>query len=446
MPGGGPGAILTVLRHAGERNLNELDLVIRLAIAALAGMAIGVEREWSGHASGPDARFAGVRTFFLLGATGGVAGWLLDSGAPLVAAALLLATGGLIVSAYLTAAGRSAEAIDGTTEMAALLVLGIGLLAGMGSLRIASGIAAVVVLVLSEKKSIHKVVRHIGPEEMQAALQFAVLALVVLPLLPEGPIASLGGMQPRALWAVVLLFSGLNFAGYVARRLLGDRRGYPVMGALGGLVSSTLVTLNFSRQSRKDPESAGALAIGTVAACTVLVPRILAVTLILNPDLLPRVALGLGPTFVVGLLLLLIAWKRLGSAAPEHPPPPPSNPLQLKTAIVMALSFQLVLFLLELLTKRFGERGVLASAAVLGLTDMDALTFSMNRLAESPALVTIAALAIVLGVTVNGVFKSAVATLLGGGAYRRVVLPGLLLLALAGGLGFWLIRSFAPGP
>src|SRR5262245_56233834 len=79
--------------------LNELDLVIRLSIAALAGMAVGVEREWSGHASGPHARFAGVRTFFLLGAMGGVAGWLLESGAPVVAAALLLATGGLIVSA-----------------------------------------------------------------------------------------------------------------------------------------------------------------------------------------------------------------------------------------------------------------------------------------------------------------------------------------------------------
>jgi len=406
-------------------------------------MAVGVEREWSGHASGPHARFAGVRTFFLLGAIGGVAGWLLDSSAPLVAAALLLATGGLIVAAYLSAASRGPDAIDGTTETAAVLVLGIGLLAGLGSLRVASGAAAVVVLLLGEKRLIQRFVRHIGKEEMQAALQFAVLALVVLPLLPPGPIERLGGVEPRALWAVVLLFSGLNFAGYIARRILGDSRGYQVMGALGGLVSSTLVTLNFSRQSRRDPGSAAALAIGTVAACTLLVPRILGVTLLLNPALLPDVALGLAPTFFVGVLLILLAWKHLAGAAPEHPPPPPSNPLQLRTAIVMALSFQLVLILLKILTRRFGETGVLASAAVLGLTDMDALTFGMNRLAEDPARILIAALAITLGVTVNGVVKSAISGIAGKAKFRRYALPGLLALTLAGAAGFWLLRTLA---
>ncbi len=403
-------------------------------------MAVGVEREWSGHASGPHARFAGVRTFFLLGTIGGVAGWLLDGGFPLVAAALLLAAGGLIVAAYLTAANRGVPAIEGTTETAAVLVLGIGLLAGLGSLRVASGASAIVVLLLGEKKVIERFVRHIGQEEMQAALQFAVLALVVLPLLPAGPLERLGGIEPRNLWAVVLLFSGLNFVGYIIRRILGDSRGYPVMGALGGLVSSTLVTLNFSRQSRRDPESGIALAIGVVAACTLLVPRILGITLLLNPALVPDVALGLAPTFAVGVILLLLAWRHLPGTAPEHPPPPPSNPLQLRTAIVMALSFQVVLFLLRIVTRRFGERGVLGSAAVLGLSDMDALTFGMNRLAEDPAHIFIAAMAITLGVTMNGVTKSAISGTLGVAKFRRMALPGLLVLTVAGAAGLWLLR------
>lgn len=422
-----------------ERTLNELELVIRLAIAALCGMAVGLEREWSGHTTGPHARFAGVRTFFLLGAIGGLSGWLLDTSAPVVAAALLLAAAALIVSAYLTAAGRGAQAIDGTTETAAILVLGVGLLAGMGSLRIASGAAAVIVLILGEKDVIRKFVSRLGHEEMRAALQFAVLALVVLPLLPEGPIERLGGMQPRALWAAVLLFSGLNFAGYIARRILGDTRGYPVMGALGGLVSSTLVTLTFSRQSRREPGSATALAIGTVAACTILVPRILGITLILNPALLARTALGLAPILIVGMLLILFAWKHLAGRAPGTPPPPPSNPLQLKTAMLMAAAFQVVLVLLGILARRFGNSGVLASAAVFGLTDMDALTFGMNRLAESPDLVRIAARAIVLGVTVNTVFKTGMAVVLGAPGYRKLVVPALLLLAAGGAAGFLLL-------
>ncbi len=409
-------------------------------------MAVGVEREWSGHATGPQARFAGVRTFFLLGAIGGVAGWLLDTGAPLVAAAFLLATGGLIVGAYLTAAGRGAQAIDGTTETAAVLVLAVGLLAGMGSLRIASGAATVIVLVLGEKDVIRKFISRIGHEEMRAALQFAVLALVVLPLLPAGPIERLGGMQPRQLWAVVLLFSGLNFAGYIARRILGDSRGYQAMGALGGLVSSTLVTLTFSRQSRREPGNAIALAVGTVAACTVVIPRVLGITLILNPALFPRTALGLLPTLAAGVLLILLGFRHLRGGAPQETPPAPRNPLQLRTAVIMALAFQVVLILLGLVTKRFGESGVLASAAVLGLTDMDALTFGMNRLAQSPELVSIAALAIVLGVTVNGAFKAGMSGVLGGSTYRRWTLPALSLLTAAGAAGFWLLTWATPAP
>lgn len=420
--------------------------MVRLAVSALAGMAVGVEREWSGHATGPQARFAGVRTFFLLGAIGGVAGWLLDSEAPLVAAALLLATGGLIVGAYLTAAHRGAAAIDGTTETAAVLVLGVGLLAGMGFLRIASGAAAVIVLVLGEKDVIRKFVSRIGREEMQAALQFAVLALVVLPLLPAGPIERLGGMKPRELWAVVLLFSGLNFAGYIARRILGDTRGYQAMGALGGLVSSTLVTLTFARQSRREPDNAIALAVGTVAACTILIPRILVITLILNPALFPRTALGLLPTLIAGILLIMLGWRHLRDGAPKETPPAPRNPLQLRTAILMAVGFQAVLFLLDVVTQRFGESGVLASAAVLGLTDMDALTFGMNRLAQAPELVSIAALAIVLGVTVNGAFKTTVSGVLGKSTYRRWAVPALLLLTAAGAAGFWLLTWTTPAP
>lgn len=419
--------------------LNELELVIRLSVAALCGLAVGVEREWSGHATGPHPRFAGVRTFFLLGTIGGLAGWLLDSSQPVVAAALLLATGALIVAAYLTAAKTGGHAVEGTTETAAILVVGTGLLAGLGILQVASGVAAVTVLLLGEKQVIRRFVSHLGKEEMRAALQFAVLALVVLPLLPEGPIRELGGMHPRSLWMAVLLFSGLNFAGYIARRVLGDQRGYEVMGALGGLVSSTVVTLTFSRQSRRDPDSAIPLATGTVAACTILVPRILAITLILNPAVFSRTAIGLAPIFFAGLVLILLVLRRLTNRTPERPPPPPSNPLQLRAAILMAIAFQVVLIGLGFLSRRFGNTGVLASAAVVGLTDMDALTFAMNRLAESPDLVTIAARAIVLGVTVNTVFKAGIAMVLGSSPYRRLVLPGLLLLALAGGAGFWLI-------
>jgi uncharacterized membrane protein (DUF4010 family) len=419
--------------------VNDLDTALRLAIAGLAGLAVGVERQWSGHASGPAARFAGVRTFFLLGTLGGVVGTLMVAGYGIAAAALLLAASAFVVTAYLSAARRGQDAIDGTTEAAALLVLGIGVLAGTGAMVIASGAAAVVVVVLREKSAIHGFLERIGEAELRAAVQFAVLALVVLPLLPEGPVGPFGGIRPRSLWIVVLIFSGLNFAGYLARRILGESRGYRVTGALGGLVSSTAVTLNFARQSRVQPDSSKPLAIGTVAACTVMVLRVLAVVLVLNSVLLPAVAIGVAPLLIAGLLIVLPQFWEPARASRGDEKQETRNPLQLISAIKMAVAFQVVISLLEVLTGRFGEGGALATAAVAGLTDMDALTFGMSRLAEQPAMVPTAARAIVLGLTVNSAVKSTMAFALGSPEYRRQAVPRLVLLTAAGALGFWLV-------
>jgi uncharacterized membrane protein (DUF4010 family) len=421
-----------------QTGLTDIEAALRLAVAGLAGMAVGLEREWSGHASGPGARFAGVRTFFLLGVIGGVAGWLLAEGQPAAATALLLGASALIVSAYLTAARRAPEAIDGTTETAAVLVLGTGLLAGRGSLALASGIVAVTVLLLSEKEAIRGFIKRIGREELLAALRFAVLALVVLPLLPEGPFGPFGGVQPRALWTVVLIFSGVNFAGYLARRALGDTRGYEAMGALGGLVSSTAVTLSFSRQSRVEPGHSAALAAGTIAACTVLLVRVAVMLLVLNAALVPGVTLGIGPMFGVGILLVLIGHRRASEARPKGAGSETRNPLRLGSAILMALGFQLVLTFLHLLQGRFGDSGVFASAAFAGLTDMDALTFGMSRLAEDASLLSVAARALVLGAIVNTAFKTSLALVLGSPEYRRLAVPGLLIVAAAGGAGLWI--------
>jgi len=416
----------------------QLDAAIRLAVAALAGMAVGLEREWSGHASGPGARFAGVRTFFLLGAIGGVAGLLVTSGYTAVSSALLLGASALVVAAYLTAARRTPEAIDGTTETAAILVLGTGLLAGLGSLALASGIVAVTLLLLGEKEAIRTFVKRIGREEMFAALRFAVLALVVLPLLPEGPFGPFGGIRPRALWTVVLIFSGVNFAGYLARRALGDTRGYLAMGALGGLVSSTAVTLSFSRQSRDEPDHSAALAAGTIAACTVVLVRVVVVLLVLNAALAPGVGLGLAPMFAVGLVLVYLGHRREPDGKPEHPSTDARNPLRLGSAILLALGFQVVLTILHLFQQRFGDSGVLASAALAGLTDLDAITFGMSALAENPSMISLAARALILAAIVNTGFKTVLALTLGSPAYRRLAVPGLLVVALAGGAGFWL--------
>jgi uncharacterized membrane protein (DUF4010 family) len=271
--------------------------IVGLLIAALGGAAVGLERQWSGHAEGPGARFAGIRTFTMLGAVGGLSGWLWTAGVA-APAAILFAGAVTIVAAGYVAGSR--HDIDGTTEVAALVVLAAAVLAGLGSIRLASGIIALVTLLLVEKSRLHALVHRIDDVGLRSGVRFAVMALVVLPLLPEGPYGPLGGVRPREIWALVLFFSGLSFAGYLARRLVGSGRGYLVTGLLGGLMSSTNVTFTFARASRTDPAMDRALAFGAVAGNAILYPRVLVATAILNAAVLPPLISFLAAPRVAG--------------------------------------------------------------------------------------------------------------------------------------------------
>jgi uncharacterized membrane protein (DUF4010 family) len=403
-------------------------VVVRLSVAALSGLAVGLERERSGHATGPHRRFAGIRTFLLLGGTAGVAGWLVAAGSGALGVTLIAGELTLVVAAYLAAARPGGVAVEATTEVAAILVIALGTAAGLGYLEIAGGATAVMVLALSEKERVRAAAARIGEHEMRATAQFAVLALVVLPLLPDATYGPFGGVQLRALWMVVLLFSGLNFAGYLARKAVGEERGYGVTGMLGGLISSTAVAFQFSRASHDAEQSPEGLAVGVVGACTVLLPRVL----VLSGVLSYRVALALLPFFLAPLIAgaamvayaFLRQWEPTKRDAPEHHA---SSPLRLWSAIRMAVAFQVSLMVLSAVRQQLGTAGVLASAAVLGLTDMDALTLSMNRLGSSPDLVPLAARAIVIGVIANSVLKLVLTQVLGTSPFKRLAGAGLAI-------------------
>src|SRR3989338_3918636 len=254
-----------------------LDMVIRLAVAILGGLAVGIEREWSVRHGKHEPHFAGPRTFLLLGLVGCLGAELIRSGFGAAGGGLLLAGASLIVVAY-TLTSRQGTDVGGTTEVAALVVLASGALAGLGRLTLASALFAVTTLVLVEKGRLHQFVERIQLSELMGGVRFAVLALVIFPLLPQGPFGPDPGFRPRELWVLVLLFSGLSLVSFVCLRLVGLSRGYGLMGLLGGLISSPAVTLNFSRESRRQPPLGRVLAIGVIAACTVLPLRVILLT------------------------------------------------------------------------------------------------------------------------------------------------------------------------
>jgi uncharacterized membrane protein (DUF4010 family) len=401
--------------------------VIHILVATFGGAVVGLERQWSGHASGPNARFAGVRTFTLIGGLSGIAGWLCASALMPVALVLLGGLMGLIVAAYARASARD---VDGTTETAAIVTSGAGVLAGLGHLALASGIVALTSLLLVEKPRLHAWVSRIDEPEMRAGVRFAVMAVVILPLLPEGPFGPWGGVRPRALWALVLFFSGLSFVGYVARRMAGPRQGYAVAGLLGGLVSSTNVTITFARLSRDARAPRAALAAGVLAACALLFVRVEITAAVLSQPLSLRLIPVFLPAFVLGVIGFFLGLRQKEGEGADREGP--GNPLELRSAIQMAVLFQAVLFLIHFVQSRFGSAGVVVTGALVGLTDMDALTLSMSRQAAAGTDLDVAALALATGIVSNTIVKLLVGVIVGRGLFRTIV--GIGLAAIAGAL------------
>jgi len=288
---------------------------VGLAVATLGGAAIGLERQWSGHASGPQSRFGGIRTFTLLGGVGGLAGWLSVEGLLPLAVVLLGGSAALVVAAY---AAASRVDVDGTTEVAAIVVLAAGTLAGSGQVALGSAVVAATVLLLLEKTRLHMLVTRIDDAALRASARFAALACIILPLLPRGPYGPFDAIRPRELWSLVLFFSGLSFVGWIARRVVGPHQGVIVSGLLGGLISSTSVTLTFARESRADDAPRLALAAGVIGACTVMLLRVTVACAVLNPVLATALPRYVGPAFVIGAVAVLVAWRANAPASTIH--------------------------------------------------------------------------------------------------------------------------------
>lgn len=410
----------------------DLHTLLDLAVAVIGGLGVGIEREWSGHATGPRARFAGVRTFTLLALASGLAGWLWVSGVQGIALILLAGLGALIVVAYLAA---SRHDVEGTTEVAAFVVMAAGVLAGAGMTRVAAGILAVTFLLLVEKKRLHALVSKLDREEIRAAARFAVMATVILPLLPEGPYGPFGGIRPRTLWAIVLFFSALSFLGFVARRAFGQSRGYAIAGTLGGIVSSTGATFTMAQLSRRKTEAGRALASGALGANVVLFPRVLISSLVLAPPL----AAALWPSFLlpvaIGIVLTLRGWRDAGTTHErlQHE----RNPLQFRAALEMTLIFQVVLFVIAYAKAHFSSQALYGTSALVGLAEIDALTISMARLTNSGTAAEIAARAVTIGIIANTVTKLAIALISGRGSFRPLAATGLTLMGLALGAALY---------
>ena len=407
------------------------DLLIRFGIAAALGFFIGLQREHS-HGGGKSEIFAGERTFALLGLSGALAAMAADElNSDLIFFGLIIFVTVISGIAYFVGANKK-DRIGMTTEVAVLLTVFLGALSYWNYLALAAAIGITTTLILSVKLETDRLVRALTREDIFAVLQFAVITVIVLPVLPNRSIwpPPFDVLNPFNIWLMVVLISGISFLGYVLNKIVGPKRGLSLTGLLGGLVSSTAVTLSFSQLSQGSKKLAKPLALAIIVSWTMMFPRVIIEVAILNPKLLERVWFPLVAAGIAALaysLYMFFSERKAEGEQIEF-----GNPFDLISAIKFGLLYGLVLLVAHGTQLYFGDVGVLVASFFSGLVDVDAITLSMSELSRSGGLsLTTASRAIVVAVTANTLVKGGIVLSFGAPALRRVILPGVLLIVFA---------------
>jgi len=416
-----------------------------LGVAAAAGLLIGLERERSKPPEESGLAFlGGARTHPLLALGGGVA-TLAAREVGVVAIAAPFAA--LVLFLGLNYAGevRRDKHRGITSESAFLLSFLLGMLALTGGvfpstaqkLFTVAAVAVVATFLLSAKPMLHPLVKRVSTGDVTGTLEFLIVAVVVLPLLPNRTYGPLDVLNPFQIGVLMVLISALSFAAYAAIRLLGARRGLGVTGLVGGLVSSTAVTLSMAGRARERPEIADSAALAVMLASTVMFGRVLVIVAVVNPGLRGDVAFPMLAGIAGGLVATLVLWLRSGRALTKSEEGIAfSNPFELGAALQFALLFAVILLGAKAATVYLGTAGTYAAGLLAGSSDVDAITLSMAKLAADGGVSRdVAATTIFLGTASNTLVKGVMGAVVGGWPFGRRVLGAQLAVLVAGAAG-----------
>jgi len=407
------------------------NLFYRFGAALVIGILVGLQREYA-YDDPSREMFAGVRTFALMALVGGVAAMVAEHlASPWAFTGIVLLVGALIAIAYFVGAQRGKVGL--TTEISALVTILSGALCYWNYLPLAAAIAVATTVLLSLKLEMQTFVRRITREDVYATLKFAVISAIVLPVLPNktfGP-PPLDVLNPYKIWLMVVFISGISFLGYLLTKVVGFRQGIGLTGLLGGLVSSTAVTLSFSQRSQTQPDLAKPFALGITVAWMMMFLRVVTEVAALNRALLRMLWLPMAVAAAVGLVYGLYLY--FAQRTDEEGGVNLSNPFELRPAVTFGLLYALILLFSKVAQTYLGDMGVYLSSTVAGFTDVDAVTLSLAELGGKVDGIdlTVAARGIVLAATSNTLVKGGIVLASGSALLRRVLLPGFALMMVA---------------
>jgi uncharacterized membrane protein (DUF4010 family) len=429
--------------------MTENEPFISLGIALSAGLLIGLEREQSAPLEEKEGNFlGGARTYPIVALMGACAMLLARQVGLSVVVFGFAATLAFLVVGYAHDVKTGGD--RGLTSEAALLLCYL-----LGALALTDGVfvppkqkvfvvlavAVVTTLLLSIKPSLHSFIRKASKADVYATLKFLVVAVVVLPLLPDRAMGPLDAINPYNLGLMVVLIAGISFVGYVGIRILGPERGIGLTGLVGGIVSSTAVTLSVSGRARQEPRLAKLFALAVVLASSIMFPRVLFEVAVVNESLvgalaIPMVAMGLAGAAGSAILFYRSTREKVPAGLQF------SNPFELSSALKFALLFGGILLATKAATTYLGTGWTYLTSLVAGAADADAIALSMANLSKNGIISReVAVTATLIGAASNTAVKAALAVTVGGWAYaRRIVIAFAGILAAgAAGLAFvWL--------
>ncbi len=393
--------------------------VVAMAAAFAVGLLIGIERGWSLRHAGDGTRVAGIRTFILLGLLGGVGGHLAAIDYR-TAAAAIVAGAAIVLAAGYWRAMKDTGSPDATTAIATLLTLALAFLAGLGEPALAVAGAAVVTLVLALRSETHRWVGLLDEADVKALARYAVIALAIFPFLPEGRFGPYDAWDPRSLWLVVMIVTGFSFAGYIANRLFGARKGTIATAVIGGAYSSTAVTLSFSQKLGAGSGGAAQVA-GIALASEIMYLRVLILVAILARSLLVPFAIAVAPALIVGGIASYVLYRRSPSGGGAEPP---GNPIDLLPAFTFVAFVAVAAVVARWAETRFGEQGIAVLLLLMGSMDVDAAIVTAGGLEPGTIAPSLAALAIGGTIVANMAVKIGITLIYG----RRAARPAALAL------------------
>lgn len=406
-----------------------------LAAALAVGLLVGLERGWHLRERGAGERVAGFRTFGLVGLGGGVAGLLPVAIGVVLAAAV---AGGLVLG-YAAALKRH-ESLSITTTVAGLLTFGLGYVAAKGMIVEAFAGAAVMLIILASRAQLHGLLKGMSETEVDSIARFAIVALVVLPLLPDADYGPLDAWNPHKIWLVVVIVLALSFAGYVAVRRLGAERGILVTALSGALVSSTVVTLSYARKLRAGEGPAPALRAGIALASLVMFVRVQIVAAALAPFASLSLALTMIPALVTALGFALFAlWREQKSDAAGEVAL--GNPLDFKPALLLAGLVALLSLVARWALRMWGSSGIAVLLGITGMVDVDAAVLTLAGLPAGTIDGWTAGVVLSIPILVNTAIKGGIAFSVAGGREGVRAAAPLFAAVIASAGGILLVRA-----